>query len=127
VVEEVVIVHLVKASLGQQELHVTLKLLAAHKGLGEPFHDLRLLVCERVGIRRIHGREIFVQKLVFCAIQINGSLFVIDPVEQISAFQAEFRMLSDDLSLRLKLDHRDSLVHFQIYLPLLLGVSIRSL
>ena len=28
------------------------------------------------------GSGFFVQKLVFCAIQINGSLFVIDPVEQ---------------------------------------------
>ncbi len=111
VIEEVVVVNLIKASSGEQEFHMLLQPLAVDKGPLQPLHDLRLLLCEGIGIFGIHGGEIRVQKGVLFTVYRDHAPLKIDPVQEISFFQMKFRMAADNLALCLKLDDGNGLVH----------------
>ena len=120
VVEQIAVVYLVKAALGIQKTHMALKLLAFHKSLLQPLHDLFLLLgqCQRIGgvyRREVHVPHDIVPWLPRGGIDhANRPCHVINPVQQHPVLHVEFRMAHDQLALQLKLNHGYGLVHFGI-------------
>ena len=95
-----------------------LQLLAVLKRPLKPLHNLLFLRAQSIGIFRVYGREIRVEEPVFFSTQVNGSLLIVNSVQQRPVLQMKCLLSPDDLAFHFELDNRDRLMDPEIHLHL---------
>ena len=125
VIQQISVVHLVERAVVEQELDVRLKPVAAEERALQPLHDKLLLLAQPVRVRRVHSREICVQKpvglsrarvirRVWIFRKCHRPLFVVDKLHNGAVLHMEFRPLLCNLPLQLKLNDGDRLVDLHV-------------
>ena len=109
--EKVAVLDVVERAVAEEESDVLLELLGIqHRGL-QSLHHFYLIRRERVGIFRIHRREIGGIQLPGLSVGLDRPLLQIHLVQEESVFKFKLRVILYHLAFDLELDDRDGLMH----------------
>ena len=109
--EQVAVIYGVHASVSEDIPYVLAQFLADHERMVELLHEDFFLIGQEVRIGRVDGREVVADQLVVFPVEVDGSLFVINQVEKVSALHVPLWVSVEDLRFQLELDDGDGLVH----------------
>ena len=117
-IQQVAIIDFIKASLFQQEMHMSLQFFAAVESVYQPLNNLFLFCRQTVRIIGIYGWEIGIQHLIRFSLNLNGSIFIINCFQNSSIIHMKFRMSFYQFSFQLVCDDRNRFMHHSAQLCL---------
>ena len=109
--DQVVVAHQVHPAFAFQVGHLLPQRLALEKRQPQLRHARFLLVREFVGRAPVHRRQVPVAQGVNLALDLDGTLLRVHPVQQPAVFEVERRVALDGLAFQLELDDRHRLLH----------------
>ena len=104
-IEQVVVVDAEHAAVGEQRADVLVKLLAYLEAVMKLVDEVELLVGEHIWMGRVNGGEVAAGELVLLAVKVDGTLLIVDIVEQLPVSHVPFRMFVKELGLEFELQH----------------------
>ena len=127
--QKISIISFIKASLVQKKPDMILQFLAVSERGIQAFHYILFLCSKFIWLFPVNSRKICIgQRIFFSVRKCDHSLFRIDPMKQTTLFHMEFFVPADQLTLQLKLDNGNSLVHFPSKLffqnTIVIGISL---
>ena len=115
VIEQIVIIYPVHASLGIKESHMALQLLAAHKGALQSLEHLLLFRREPVRISGVDSGEVTAYERIRPAAKLYGAISIIYAAEQQPVVHTELGTSHYQLSLQLHLHDKYCLVYHLVH------------
>ena len=111
--QQIPIIYPIKPSFVKKKTHMLLKLCTINKTGSKPFHHCLFFFGKLIRMCPVHSGKTIIQKWIFFSVRkCNRSFFRMDPMKQQSILHIKVRMVHDQLTLQLELDHCNGLMHF---------------
>ncbi|EJW96034.1 hypothetical protein EVA_15854 [gut metagenome] len=112
-IKQVRVGHQIHPPIRIQTAHVLLQLLTVAERIMNLLHQLPFFLRQLIRIGRVHRREMRIPHLVILPLIHKHAPFEINLFEQLPTLHGKLRTTVNDLSLQLKLDNRNRLVHLR--------------